>query len=230
MIEKDIKERLVPAWRFEGYWVDCEKGEVYSTKRGKLKKMSLNNKKTGYLTASLYNKGNQKDLLMQRLVYSSYYQCDIPDEMHVDHIDNDRKNNSISNLQLLTPRDNVRKALLGKKLSEEHKAKLSKIHKGQVPWIKGKKHTEETKARISKANLGRKKSEETKVRMSAARRKMINITIVYNGKTLSFDNSEEIDKYFNKKRDWFRTMRCRAKKRGLNYITMQNGDKVIFSE
>lgn len=150
-----IDKNLKPAWGFDGYWVDCEKGEVYSTKRGKLKKLSLNNKKTGYLTASLYNKGNQKDLFMQRLVYSSYYQCDIPEGFHVDHIDNDRKNNSISNLQLLTPKENNRKALLGKKLSEEHKAKLSKIHKGQVPWIKGKKHTEEAKAKISAAQKAR---------------------------------------------------------------------------
>ncbi len=48
----------------------------------------------------------------------------------------------------------------GKKLSKEHRGKLSESHKGQIPWNKGmtlpKKgpHSEEAKQKISKANSG----------------------------------------------------------------------------
>jgi hypothetical protein len=44
----------------------------------------------------------------------------------------------------------LRKINIGKKLSEEHKRKMSLSHKSQIPWIKGKKHSLETKKKISK--------------------------------------------------------------------------------
>lgn len=46
--------------------------------------------------------------------------------------------------------------LIGRKMSEETKIKMSLSSKGQVPWISGKHHTEETKKRISNATIGEK--------------------------------------------------------------------------
>jgi len=43
---------------------------------------------------------------------------------------------------------------LGKKATEETKKKLSKTHKGLIPWNKGKKITEEHKKNISKGLKG----------------------------------------------------------------------------
>lgn len=51
----------------------------------------------------------------------------------------------------------------GKKLSEEHKTKISKA-------IKGKKRSEETKTKMSKAHKGKTFSEETKTKMSEAKK------------------------------------------------------------
>jgi len=54
----------------------------------------------------------------------------------------------------------------------EQRRKLSKSHKGQISWIKGKHHTKESKRKISEANkgnnfwLGRSHSEESKKLMS----------------------------------------------------------------
>jgi hypothetical protein len=42
----------------------------------------------------------------------------------------------------------------GKKLSDEHKLKLSLAKKGKTPWL-GKKHTEEAKMKMSLAKLGK---------------------------------------------------------------------------
>lgn len=66
--------------------------------------------------------------------------------------------------------ENVRKALIGKKLSEETKKKITESHKG-------KKHSEECKEKMRQSIsknptrywLGKKMSEETKRKMSEAR-------------------------------------------------------------
>lgn len=84
------------------------------------------------------------------------------------------------------------KYMVGRKLSEETKAKISKAHKGKSPnweiinrlaetnknnkYMVGKKLSDETKAKMSlahkgnKYNLGRKASHEAKEKMSMARR------------------------------------------------------------
>src|SRR3989344_5724828 len=60
----------------------------------------------------------------------------------------------------------------GSKMNLEQRRKLSKSHKGQISWIKGKHHTKESKRKISEANkgnnfwLGRSHSEESKKLMS----------------------------------------------------------------
>lgn len=63
--------------------------------------------------------------------------------------------------------------MLGIKLSDKHKVKLSLSHKGQIPWIKGKKHSEESRLKISLATSGKnhrcfgtKHSEEMKAKIS----------------------------------------------------------------
>lgn len=55
----------------------------------------------------------------------------------------------------------------GKKLSEEHKAKISKANMGHKPYNFGPL-TEEHKAKISKANKGKFVSEETREKLSKA--------------------------------------------------------------
>lgn len=61
----------------------------------------------------------------------------------------------------------------GKKLSLEHKKKLSESHKGQKSWIKGKHHSQKTRKKLSishmgqkPGNTGKKHSEESKQKMS----------------------------------------------------------------
>ena len=53
-------------------------------------------------------------------------------------------------------REKISKSQIGKKLTEEHKKKLSIAHKGQKPWNKGIPQSEEQKQKISKANKGKR--------------------------------------------------------------------------
>lgn len=80
--------------------------------------------------------------------------------------------------RLITWGDKISKALIGKKFTKKRRQNISKGHKGQIPWIKGKigyfKHTEEAKRKIglaSKGNtycLGKKLSKKTRRAMSKA--------------------------------------------------------------
>ena len=85
---------------------------------------------------------------------------------------------------------------MGRKLSEEHKNKISESNKGHKAWNKGhqtseevkdkisnavkgekngfyrKTHTEESIEKIRSSNIGREHSEETKLKMSVSSKRM----------------------------------------------------------
>lgn len=116
----------------------------------------------------------------------------------VHHLDENKLNNSLSNLVYLTHFEHTRihhedkkvseetRAKIsaatkgnswnkGKKFSEEHKAKISATKKGKSPWNKGKQWSEEIKAKLSAAHKGKKRgpfSAETRAKMSAAHKGM----------------------------------------------------------
>lgn len=125
------------AWGYEDYIVDCFSGEIYSLKRDKLNKLSQTLRKDGYLEARLYKNKKQNKWLTHRLIYCSYYKCDIGKGLTIDHIDSNKIRNCIANLQLLTRAQNTRKANLG-----------------NTYWL-GKKHTEKTKTKIAESSKKR---------------------------------------------------------------------------
>jgi group I intron endonuclease len=57
-------------------------------------------------------------------------------------------------------RENLSKALMGKKPSEQHRENLRKSHLGQVAWNKGLFLSEETKRKLSESHLGKPWTEE----------------------------------------------------------------------
>ena len=78
--------------------------------------MKLCQKSNGYLGFQLFENKTYKDYSVHRYIYE-VFKGEIPKRMHIDHCDFDRKNNSIDNLQILTPKENVRKSCCKKVVS-----------------------------------------------------------------------------------------------------------------
>lgn len=62
--------------------------------------------KDGYHYIQLHNDGERKHFLVSRLVYEAF-SGEIPEGMQVNHIDEDKNNNAIYNLNLMTPSENT---------------------------------------------------------------------------------------------------------------------------
>ena len=75
-------------------------GQILSNNRKKILKLGSKSG-NGYKYFSLYAINTQKSYSVSRFVYECF-KGNIPDDKVVDHIDNNKINNKINNLQLLT--------------------------------------------------------------------------------------------------------------------------------
>ena len=104
-----MKEIWKPVLGYEGLYEACNIG-------GKIR--SLNYNKTGkimilstchsgkYDQIHLYKESNVKCYLVHRLVWEAF-NGPIPEGMQVNHIDENKRNNNLDNLNLMTPMENV---------------------------------------------------------------------------------------------------------------------------
>src|SRR5699024_10471898 len=115
-----------PVKGYEGFYEVDELGNVFSldrfdgwiNRKGKRLKPDWNS--AGYGRVTLSKSGKTKRYFVHRLVYESYY-GEIPNEMQVHHIDENKQNNSIQNLKLVTQRENnhLSRESLGYKLYQK---------------------------------------------------------------------------------------------------------------
>lgn len=90
----------------------------------------------------------------------------------IHHKDENKLNNSLSNLVYLTRSEHTilhkkgNQNNLGKHLSVEHKRKIGEKLKGENHPFYGKHHSEEARKNMSLAHLGHHHSEETKIKIS----------------------------------------------------------------
>lgn len=110
---------------FEGYEIS-NLGNVKSLKNGNCKILKTRKDKFGYLRVNLYLEHGFKTLMIHKLVAFSFLNHPLGKSiLIVDHIDNDKLNNKLDNLQLISCRENS---------SKDKKNKTSK-HTG-VSWDK----------------------------------------------------------------------------------------------
>ena len=92
---------------YEGLYAVTSCGKVWSYKRKKFLKPKVT--KGGYFQVVLYKDGDGKFYLIHRLVAEAYLPN--PDNLpQVDHVNEDKTNNCVNNLQWITNRDNCRKS------------------------------------------------------------------------------------------------------------------------
>ena len=88
------------------YYTSNLNGEVFNNKGQKIKPLK---KRNGYMYFNRYMEdGTRKAFYIHRFVWE-YFNGDIPKNMEIDHIDNDKENNSIENLRVVTRKFNTRR-------------------------------------------------------------------------------------------------------------------------
>jgi hypothetical protein len=101
---------------FEGYFITAC-GKIYSTKTGKLKrkKTSKRNykKKNDYSVVHFVKDGKRYKRFVHRLVWENWG-GDIPEGYEINHLDFNKSNNCISNLECITRQENIRHYLENK--------------------------------------------------------------------------------------------------------------------
>lgn len=101
--ERPMREEI---WKdiagYEGLYKISNFGRI-KNKENKIKAQSPQN--GGYLVVHLYNHGSHKAKTVHRLVASTFIPND-DEKSEVNHIDGDKRNNKIENLEWVTPKEN----------------------------------------------------------------------------------------------------------------------------
>lgn len=122
-------EEKMEVWKqtnYENYEVSSE-GRVRSTKTGKFLKPIIS-RSNGYWKVTLSISGKSHPIELHRLLAGTFLNKPQSDErLVVDHINGDKLDNSLSNLQWITHGDNLRKA---KKRS--HQPRFTEVEKDQI--------------------------------------------------------------------------------------------------
>lgn len=162
-------------WRkiegFENYEVS-NLGQVRSLnykRTGEIKILIPCKNNNGYLKVVLCKSGKQHTKRVHRLVATAFIP-NLEGKKEVNHIDGNKQNNKVENLEWCTNLENIQHAWETGLRNEETKKKLSEANKGKklseetrnkISEIKkGKHHTEQTRKKLSEANKGKYRREK----------------------------------------------------------------------
>ena len=91
---------------YEGKYQASNFGRIKSLKFGKEKILKLRKNNRGYLNVSLSINCIVKTYRVHRLVWSAFH-GEIPEGYEINHIDEDKTNNRLDNLELVTRKENI---------------------------------------------------------------------------------------------------------------------------
>lgn len=119
---------------FDGIYSVSNYGDVKNNRTGKLMKPRKNEK--GYLRIGLTTNGKQKCMRVHRLVAQEF----IPNpenKLQVNHIDFNRENNCVSNLEWVTNQENTQYSVCNRKLPGQRKKRNNKTGERNISHYNG---------------------------------------------------------------------------------------------
>lgn len=109
------------------YYTITDKGEIYSDNSGLMKSRNKGNTEYQIINFQLIN-GKKKTFRVHRLVLMSFKPITNMDNLQVNHIDGNKKNNSLDNLEWCSAKENIHHAI-EHNLLKGHKGEKSNFHK-----------------------------------------------------------------------------------------------------
>jgi hypothetical protein len=119
---------------YPNYFVN-KKGEIFSYKRNKLKKMKLYTMPTGYMTLTLIDKKNTpKTCYVHQIVANTFKKRPVNAEV-VHHLDHNKQNNTSTNLRFTTYKKNTQEAVKNGKMSTTNRSGAVILTTDDVEYI-----------------------------------------------------------------------------------------------
>lgn len=127
--------KLIEEWKdIEGYngkyqisdWGRVRDTNYRNTNKSKIRKLQINI--WGYNCIRITQNGIINHYFIHRLVYETFV-GKIPENMQVNHIDENKTNNHLCNLNLMTPKENSNYGTRNKRLSETKKSRTYNIYR-----------------------------------------------------------------------------------------------------
>ena len=109
-------------------------GRIWSYKRKKFLKPTTN--KRGYLLVGLTdNEGNRKKYQLHRIVFETFSGSPIPNNLQCNHIDEDKKNCSFENINLMTPKQNSNWGTRNKRMAKALSKQVGAFKDGELVMV-----------------------------------------------------------------------------------------------
>lgn len=143
MENKNI-ETWKPIWGYEGLYEISTFGRVKSMKNGKERIIKQNKLPSGYLQIALLKNGNRKTYYIHRLVASAFIPNDNLFYTQVNHIDENKENNRVENLEWCDAQYNVTYNGLNKR-RKNHLGEGGHTKKALAMMERKRQHHEEIK-------------------------------------------------------------------------------------
>lgn len=128
MKENNIQEIWKDIPGYEGHYQASNFGRIRSLKFNKLRILKLGNDGCGYYIVQLYLNNVAKSLHLHRLVWITFY-GPIPEGLQINHKDENKSNNSLANLELVTPSQNTNYGTRNKRVSEKLGKRIQMLDK-----------------------------------------------------------------------------------------------------
>ena len=128
MKENNIQEIWKDIPGYEGLYQASNLGRIRSFKRNKVRILKNRRKRDGYYIVDLCRNKVAKSLHLHRLVWITFNGT-ISEGLQINHKDENKSNNSLANLELVTPSQNTNYGTRNKRVSEKNCKRIQMLDK-----------------------------------------------------------------------------------------------------